>query len=393
MIKKEFKKETLATLDIMIANAERGPSGFWVDDFEGCGNPYIFPEFEDGLKKGKLVQKKHYLCPWNTAVLFGEGHGNIHTGCYHSCSISEAKYLPAKMLKDVLLKFKQNMNLGVYDNPTHLKPLLTQEELSYIRRQKEVEKNKKEQQERIEQENKIRKSKKLVEKFKNNKDIQKLIIGHYGDNEIVMSEFGTIDFSPNSIKEIVSSINLTYDDYLEAQFNSKGNYRHDFANCYYNIPMGFMGQIEKTTKDKVCFKRIFVSGMFPDGVMFDGKEEHVWMNKQGFEGFSVDDSVSFFAEIYRYIKTGNGKTLDFGLRNPQSIRKIDAYKLPTDEELMMQQINWIICESCMLKEQCNKNYCIMNPKDKKRLKKQLLTTAKESGKNTEVLYKEKDDVL
>ncbi len=235
--------------------------------------------------------------------------------------------------------------------------------------------------------------KKLVEKFKNNKDIQKLIISHYGDNVVVMSEFGSIDFSPNSTKEIVSSINLTYDDYLEAQFNSKGNYRHDFANCYYNIPMEFMGQIEKITKDKVCFKRIFVSGMFPDGVMFDGKEDHVWMNKQGFEGFSVDDSVSFFAEVYRYIKTGNGKTLDFGLRNPQSISKIDDYKLPTDEELMMQQINWIICESCMLNEQCNKNYCIMNPKDKKRLKKQLLTTAKESGKNTEVSYKEKDDVL
>ena len=297
------------------------------------------------------------------------------------------------MLKEVLLKFKQNMNLGVYDNLRHLKPLLTQEELSYIQHQKEVEKNKKDQQERIEHANKIRKSKKLVEKFKKYNDIQQLIIGHYGDNVVVMSEFGSIDFSPNSIKEIVSSVDLTYDVYLEAQFNSKGNYRHDFANCYYNIPMGFKGQIERTTKDKVCFKRIFVSGMFPDGEMFDGKEDHVWMNKQGFEEFSVNDSISFFAEIYRYIKTGNGKTLDFGLRNPKSIRKIDAYELPTDEDLMMQQINWIICDSCILNEQCNKNYCIMNPKDKKRLKKQLLTTVKESGKNTEVLYKEKDDVL
>ena len=70
------------------------------------------------------------------------------------------------MLKEVLLKFKQNMNLGVYDNLRNLKPLLTQEELSYIQRQKEVEKNKKNQLERIEHANKIRKSKKLVEKFK-----------------------------------------------------------------------------------------------------------------------------------------------------------------------------------------------------------------------------------
>ena len=93
MIRKEFKKETLATLDIMIANAEKGPSGFWVDDFEGCGNPYIFPEFEDGLKKGKLVQKKHYLCAWNTAVLFGEGHGNIHTGCYCKCQYKNVGFI------------------------------------------------------------------------------------------------------------------------------------------------------------------------------------------------------------------------------------------------------------------------------------------------------------
>ena len=132
MIRKEFKKETLATLDIMITNADKGPSGFWVEDYEGCGNPLIFPEFEEGLKKGRLVQKNHYLCPWNTAVLFGEGHGNIQTGCYHSCSIAEAKCLSAQMIKDVLLRFKQKVNSGIYDNTLHLKPLLTEEEMCYI---------------------------------------------------------------------------------------------------------------------------------------------------------------------------------------------------------------------------------------------------------------------
>lgn len=129
--------------------------------------------------------------------------------------------------------------------------------------------------------------------------------------------------------------------------------------------MGFMGQIDKITKEKVCFKRIFVSGMFHDATMFDGKEDHVWMDKQGFEEFSVDDSVSFFADVYRYIKTGNGRTLDFGLRNPQSIKKIDSYKLPSVEKLKMQQIDLIVCDTCMLNEHCNRNYCLMNPKDKK----------------------------
>lgn len=36
-----------------------------------------------------------------------------------------------------------------------------------------------------------------------------------------------------------------------------------------------MGQIERITGKAVCFKRIYVSGMYPDGTCFDGKEEHV----------------------------------------------------------------------------------------------------------------------
>ena len=87
------KKDTIELLEIMIQQTDKGPSGFWVDDYEGCGNPDIFPEFRDGLKYGRLVQKEHYLCPWNTAILFGNGHGNVHTGCYHSCSIDKAKHL------------------------------------------------------------------------------------------------------------------------------------------------------------------------------------------------------------------------------------------------------------------------------------------------------------
>ena len=66
---KTKKKKTMEVLDIMIQHADKGPSGFWVDDYEGCGNPKIFPEFEEGLKRGRLVQKEHYLCPWNTAVM------------------------------------------------------------------------------------------------------------------------------------------------------------------------------------------------------------------------------------------------------------------------------------------------------------------------------------
>ena len=50
---KTKKEKTMDVLDIMIQHADKGPSGFWVDDYEGCGNPKIFPEFEEGLKRGR----------------------------------------------------------------------------------------------------------------------------------------------------------------------------------------------------------------------------------------------------------------------------------------------------------------------------------------------------
>ena len=51
---KKNKNETVGMIDIMIEHADKGPSGFWVEDrSEGCGNPEIFPEFEEGLKQSK----------------------------------------------------------------------------------------------------------------------------------------------------------------------------------------------------------------------------------------------------------------------------------------------------------------------------------------------------
>lgn len=39
----------------------------------GVRQSVISPKFEKGLKEGKYVHKTHYLCPWNTRVLYGEG--------------------------------------------------------------------------------------------------------------------------------------------------------------------------------------------------------------------------------------------------------------------------------------------------------------------------------
>ncbi len=121
----ETKGATIEALVVMIQNVAQGVSGFWVEDYEGCGNPKIFPEFEEGLKRGRLVQKEHYLCPWNTAVLYGKGYGNINTGCYYSCSIDKARFLPEKMIKDVFVRFRKRLLQGSYDYKEDVLPLLT----------------------------------------------------------------------------------------------------------------------------------------------------------------------------------------------------------------------------------------------------------------------------
>ena len=119
-------------------------------------------------------------------------------------------------------------------------------------------------------------------------------------------------------------------------------------------------------------QRIYVSGMYDDGICFDGKEDHVWIDKHGLEDYKVGDCLSFFAEPYRYVKTGNGKRIDCGLRNPQGIEIIDKYELPSDKQLMLESINSIICETCYLSEQCSGSMCMRNKTEVQNLRNAML---------------------
>lgn len=96
------------------------------------------------------------------------------------------------------------------------------------------------------------------------------------------------------------------------------------------------------------------------GECFNGKEDHVWMPIEEFEEFQVGDCLEFFAETYRYLKTSNGKQINFGLRNPSGIKKVDSYKLPSDDDLLRQSVNQIICETCMFRDHCYGGICIAN---------------------------------
>ena len=204
----------------------------------------------------------------------------------------------------------------------------------------------------------------LIQKHPEEKE---LFATYYGQKVIVTTYDGIIDFDSEGYFDIVGANKFTYNDYIDVQIKSFGKTRGWLATCYYNITLGFKGCVSKKTEKHICFDRIMVYGMYSDGVYFDGKEEHVWMDIAGFEECQIGDCVSFSAEVYRYVKTSNGKQIDFALRNPEGIKKIEAYELPSDNDLLKQAISVLTCETCYLSEHCNGDFCILskNKKSKK----------------------------
>lgn len=133
--------------------------------------------------------------------------------------------------------------------------------------------------------------------------------------------------------------------------------------CFIYTPISdFYGTIARRSKDKkrICFNRIFFTYMYPDGMTADAIEDHVWMDGADFASFAVGDSVSFYAEVYRYLKTGNGKQLAFGLRSPCGIRRCAPYALPSEKELRAQRMELSCCDNCYLGDCCSRVSCMLN---------------------------------
>lgn len=168
----------------------------------------------------------------------------------------------------------------------------------------------------------------------NETEWSKLKKEEYQSDTICQTEDGTIDFSLDSFQKLeTNGSQITYDEYLDIMRASGNSVRHYFEMCFYagGAYADCKGEIQRFNKKKhkIIFKRIFVSGMYIGGECFEGKEDHVWMDDTGFENFNPGDnvsfSVSFSAEVYRYLKTRNGKQIDFGLRNPEFIKKVGSY--------------------------------------------------------------------
>lgn len=200
----------------------------------------------------------------------------------------------------------------------------------------------------------------------------------YGTQTAVITENGLIDFDPQEVMKIAHGESLTYDEYLDIAWKSRGESRRGFEKVYYDaVWAGYKGRVEKVTpKGMVCFQKIFISGDYGDGDGFFDKENHVWMQTDGFPELKPGMCVSFVADVYRYLKTSNGKVLDFGLRNPECVKVIDEYELPTDDDLLKQEIDNIICENmCMFREHCN-GFCIANDEWRNDMRMKLFTAAK-----------------
>ena len=195
---------------------------------------------------------------------------------------------------------------------------------------------------------------------------------YYGTKTIVFDYDGVINYNPEELKRVVGAERISYDEFLEIQKRTAKDARLGFAKCYHNEALGFKGQIEKRNPKKIYFKRIYVDGMNLDGTCFEGKEDHVWMDCKGFEGYDIGDCLSFFAEVYCYIKTGDGKAIDYGLRNPEEIKRIDAYELPSDKDLLRQEMEQLMCDNCYLNENCNRTYCMLQ-KEKRQAKPERKT--------------------
>lgn len=191
----------------------------------------------------------------------------------------------------------------------------------------------------------------------------------------VITEWGLIDFDPAEKETLVGGEELSYEGYLDLQKQSGHKQRTSFEKVYYDaMYASFKGRIERINvkKKRICFTRIFIYGHYSDGNGYFGKEDHVWMELDGFHSYRVGDCLAFDADVYRYVKTGQGKMIDFGLRNPESIRKIEEYELPSDDQLRLQAVDELICSNlCMFMDHCN-GFCIANKEWRETMRKVLL---------------------
>lgn len=188
----------------------------------------------------------------------------------------------------------------------------------------------------------------------------------YGKKRVTMFGDGFINFDRDSAKNVNNGSFKSYNEYLDVQRESCGKNRKYFGLCLYNaVEYSFKGEVEHVDlkKGKVVFHRIMINGIYEDGTGFFGKEDHVWMDLEPFGDCASGDCFSFEADICCYMKQRDGKLIDYDLRNPRNVKKLDGYHVPTDEDLVDQQIRQIVCETCLFGDHCDMFMCQASKED------------------------------
>lgn len=84
---------------------------------------------------------------------------------------------------------------------------------------------------------------------------------------IVELEYGrAVDYSEQFFQAVKNKKNLSHEDIINIQKSSVGKVKGGFQKAYYNIGLSYKGQIEKKNDKYICFQRIFIEGMYPDGM-------------------------------------------------------------------------------------------------------------------------------
>ena len=141
--------------------------------------------------------------------------------------------------------------------------------------------------------------------------------------------------------------------------------RNSFADCLFNDEGfgSFKGEVLISNRDKshIIFKRLFIEYGVLD--VYEGKEDHVILLDEGeaFKDIKLKPgmNVSFLGEVYPYQRR-NG-TVDFGIKNVSCVEVINEdYQLPSDEDLLRQEIERFVCseDMCTFYEHCNGLYCL-----------------------------------
>lgn len=133
----------------------------------------------------------------------------------------------------------------------------------------------------------------------------------------------------------------------------------------------YTAKVLKLESNKALLKAIVVDDMSGDGRCTYGYEDHINVvdgdsiqalkNKNIHQG----DNITFEGEPYVYTRKDGSR--DYSLKNIANIKKIDDYEVPSREELIDQQIQQLVCETCMFYEKCNFCYCMANESEKQKL--------------------------